>query len=78
MDITRLRTSGSGAIDDLCEIAEHLGYRDSFRQLLCNNGAAVSSFLDFLTDNPGCVEAIHDWILDNYEEELEEPDDVDE
>ena len=76
--IRDLRTEGSGAIEDLCEISEHLGYRGSFQQLICNNGSAVSSLLNFLEDNPGCVEAIHDWISYNYSDELSEVEDSEE
>ena len=67
---------------DLCKIAELLGYKDTGRfainQLQCENGAFVSSLLRFLDDNPGCMKAIQDWILnkyfddDNSEEDLSE------
>ncbi len=70
--LNALRTEGSRAIDDLCEMAETLGYKDKYGQLICNNGAAVSSFLYFLENNPGAVEAIYDWVRENYLSEDDE------
>ena len=52
--------------DDLCKIAEILGYRRrTGGQLTCKNGAQVSSLLDFLDDNPGLIEAMMNWTFDN-------------
>lgn len=54
--------------DDLCKLAEMLGYKDQGRfainQMQCNNGAFVSSLLSFFEDNPGVMEAIHEWVLE--------------
>ena len=69
--------------DDLCKLAEMLGYRTKgWGQLQCNNGAFVSSLLDFFNDNPGAIEAVHNFVLENIEaydlekeEEEEELDD---
>lgn len=66
---------------DLCALVEKVGYNDqSFRQLINNNGSAVSSLTDFFDDNPGAMEAVHEWILENVEldEEEEDEDVVDE
>lgn len=62
--------------DDLCKMAEDLGYKRPWGQLQCNNGAFVSSLLDFLDDNPGAMEAIQEWALENCDlfEETEEED----
>ena len=68
MNFQNLRTHGAGAIQDLCALVEQLGYRGSFQQLTFNNGASVSSLLNFLEDNPGCVESILDWVQDNYDD----------
>jgi hypothetical protein len=59
--------------DDLCKMAEDLGYKRPWGQLQCNNGAFVSSLLDFLDDNPGAMEAIQEWALKNCD--LDETDD---
>lgn len=64
--------------DDLCKIAEILGYRRrTGGQLTCRNGAQVTSLIDFLNDNPGLIEAMMNWTFDNVllddddDEELE-------
>lgn len=64
--------------DDLCKLAEMLGYRPEpgFGQLQCKNGAFVSSLLEFFNDNPGAIEAVHNFVLENIDcYELEEDED---
>jgi hypothetical protein len=66
----------------LAQICESLGYTRSFGQLQFDNGAFVSSILDFFDDNPGAIEAIYNFMLENaealnVEEESEEQDDED-
>jgi hypothetical protein len=66
--------------DDLCKLAEMLGYGEKWGQLQCSNGAFVSSLLSFFNDNPGAIEAVHGFVmqnldvydLDEEEEELDE------
>lgn len=74
--LDKLATEGSTAVNDLCKLAELMGYRDTGRfainQLQCNNGAFVSSLLRFFEDNSGAVEAVHEWVRENYEQEMEE------
>lgn len=72
------RVEGHGAIKDLCLLAERIGYNSPYKQHYCDNGAAVSSFLDFLEDNPGCVTTIHSWINEHYQDQLSEPEEDDE
>ncbi len=64
---------------DLCALVEKVGYNDhNFRQLINNNGSAVSSLTDFFDDNPGAMEAVQEWILENVDlEEDSEEDDFD-
>jgi hypothetical protein len=66
--------------DDLCKLAEMLGYRDTrFGQLQCNNGAFVSSLLDFFNDNPGAREAVHSFVMENIDSyELDEDEEEEE
>lgn len=64
--------------DDLCKMAEMLGYGDRFGQLQCNNGAYVSSLLNFFDDNPGAMEALQDWVLENSDLEDDEVDECEE
>jgi hypothetical protein len=60
----RLRDS-----NDLCLLAEKLGYgRGRIQQLQCNNGAFVSSLLEFFDDNPGAMEALVEWVAENHDE----------
>src|SRR5579885_2882519 len=69
--------------EDLCKLAEMLGYKSTGRfainQLQCNNGAFASSLLSFFDDNPGAMEALKEWVLDNcdLDEEDDEEDDED-
>lgn len=70
--IEDLDTCGTRGVEDLCALTERLGYGRSFKQLMLNNGSALSSLSDFLQDNPGAIEALYDWIQDNFESELEE------
>ncbi len=63
--------------EDLCMLAEMIGYRAKYGQLINNNGTTVTSLLDFFDDNPGAMEAIHTWVLEQiengtYAEALEE------
>lgn len=56
----RMRSS-----EDLCKLAEVLGYGGPPNQLQCNNGAYVSSMVHFFDSNPGALEAIQNWVLEN-------------
>jgi len=67
----RLRKS-----DDLVKLAADLGYDTYPNQLTCSNGAHVSGLLNFFDDNPGALDAVRDWILDNSE--LDEDDEEEE
>lgn len=51
--------------EDLCKLAEDLGYGGFPHQLQNNNGAYVSSLTNFLNDNPGAIEALVEWALEN-------------
>ena len=49
------------------------------KQLQFRNGAWVTSITEFLDDNPGAIEAITNWINENYpilEEDESEEDEV--
>lgn len=69
--------------DDLCELAEMLGYKETGRfainQLQCNNGAFVSSLLRLLDDNPDLMDTMKEWVLENVDlEETEEDEECEE
>lgn len=55
--------------EDLVKLAADLGYDTYPQQLICNNGAAVSGLLNFFDDNPGAMQAVMDWVNDNYDED---------
>lgn len=79
-EVEKLRIRKS---DDLCELAEMLGYKETGRfainQLQCNNGAFVSSLLSLLDDNPDLMDTMKDWVLENVDlEETEEDDECEE
>ena len=75
-DIENTRDNAAG----LAKMAELLGYgRDEIDQLRLENGAYASSLLAFFDDNPGAVEAVVNFVLDNGKDrdgnDLEEDDD---
>jgi hypothetical protein len=74
--LEQFATEGSPATADLCKMAELMGYKESggfaINQLQCSNGAFVSSLLRFFEDNPGAIEAVHDWVHKNYKQDMEE------
>jgi hypothetical protein len=66
------KTDGCCAIDDLAKMAELMGYGGQPQQLQLNNGCFVSSIISFFEDNPGAIEAIHNWVREEYESEIAE------
>lgn len=74
-DLDGLRIEGSRGFEDLCKLAEMLGYRrERYGQLQNRNGSFVSSLMDFFEDNPGCIEAIHEWVRTQYAADIEAND----
>jgi hypothetical protein len=71
-EFQNLRNEGGRGFQDLCKLAEELGYDGAPQQLQNNNGTFVSSLIYFLEDNPGAVQSIYDWVHENYEEEIPE------
>lgn len=69
---------------DLCALAERLGYRGRLEQLQNSNGSFVSNLTAFFDDNPGAIEAVVTWVLetgrtrDGSEIPDELPEDADE
>ena len=54
--------------EDLCKLAELIGYNQGrLSQLQCNNGAFVSSLLAFFDDNPGAIEAVQQFVVENID-----------
>lgn len=69
------RFEGEAGVENLAYLIQRLSGPPAIRQLQFRNGCHVTSITEFLADNPGCVEAMLDWIQDNYSEcNDQEPD----
>jgi hypothetical protein len=80
-EIEDLHTEGGRGVEDLAKMAEELGYRGAWQQLMLGNGTAVSSITNMLEDNPGMIRAIYDFVLENdhlYDLAPEEDEEEDE
>lgn len=57
------RNDGRTGVENLAKLAGALGYNDpmKFGQFL---GGCYGDLIEFLEDNPGCVEAIKEWIAE--------------
>lgn len=74
------RNEGRRGVENLCKLARGLGYKDTqyFGQFA--HDGSMGDLIEFLEDNPGCIEAIKEWIgdhgcqdwHDNLESELPE------
>jgi hypothetical protein len=63
---------GPTGVKNLCKLARALGYRDMF-QMGRFDGGSYGDLIEFLEDNPGCVEAIKEWMAEqNIKEWVEE------
>jgi hypothetical protein len=65
------RNEGSTGVENLCKLARTLGYKDSqyFGQF---KDGCYGDLINFLEDNPGCIEAIKEWIGENGCDEWKE------
>lgn len=78
------RNEGSKGFSNLCKIARALGYRDPLFQGSLSQGGYSGDLMIFLEDNPGAIEAIMNWIVEQgeyaseWKEELESELDEDE
>lgn len=61
-------------LEDLALLVRDLGYKSELHQLQFRNGASASDLFDFFEDNPGALEAVVDWIHENYGDEEDEED----
>ena len=63
MDENKLyRTEGRKGVENICQLARALGYRDPqyFGQL--SSKAAIGDLVCMLEDNPGMLEAMFEWV----------------
>lgn len=78
------RFEGESGVKNLAKICRILGYQDfqSYGQFLHDGTyGAYGDIFAFLEDNPGCIEAMVEWMkdhLDCYEEHLNPDGDEDE
>lgn len=55
---------GRRGLVGLCKIAKALGYNDPMHFGQLESGATIGDFIEFIQDNPGCVSAIKEWIVE--------------
>lgn len=66
---------GSSGVKNLCRLVRGMGYKDTMYFGQFAQDGSYGDLIEFLEDNPGCVEAIKEWIgdqdLDEWRENLE-------
>lgn len=72
------RWEGEKATENFAYLCERLVGRPGIQQLAFNNGCYVSGILEFMEDNPGLVQAMVEWVEENYESEIEEKEEEEE
>jgi hypothetical protein len=73
MDQAKLtQFEGRRGVEGLCQLARALGYKDSMYFGQLSSKAALGDLLMFLEDNPGAIEALHNWIRDTNSPEFRE------
>jgi hypothetical protein len=80
------RTEGETGVKNLCKLVNAMGYSDEFRFGSFEYNGSYGDLITFLEDNPGCIEAIKEWIgdqniqdwKDNLEAHLPHKDEEDE
>jgi hypothetical protein len=76
-------TEGARGLKNLAKLVRLLGHKDFQSYGMFENGAAAGDILTFLEENPGAIEALYNWVDENYSDELgalvdEEEDDEEE
>lgn len=64
---------GRRGVENLCQIAGALGYRDPTRWGQLNSKAAIGDLICMLEDNSGMIEAMIEWIRSRNFREFREP-----
>jgi hypothetical protein len=61
---------GRKGVEALCQLTRAIGYKDPqyFGQM--TSKAAIGDLICFLEDNPGAIEALHNWIRDTASPEF--------
>jgi hypothetical protein len=73
MDQEKLyRTEGRKGLENLCQVARAVGYKDPHYQMQLSSKAAVGDLILFLEDNPGAIEAVFNWVREQNSPEFKE------
>jgi hypothetical protein len=56
------RNEGRQGVENLCRLVNAMGYQDSMHFGQFAHNGAIGDLVEFLEDNPGCIEAIKSWI----------------
>ena len=75
-EFEKLSSEGNRGFMDLCRLARGLGYKDELRQMINSDGSCCGDLHCFLQDNPGAIQAIYNWIDENYEDDIEDEPDI--
>ena len=71
MDQEKLyRIEGRQGVENLCTLARAVGYKDPMYFGQLSSRAAIGDLICMLEDNPGMIEAIHNWIRDQNSPEM--------
>lgn len=60
-------------MEGLCQLVRAIGYKDPMRRQSLSSRACLGDLIEFLSDNPGAIEAVVSWI---GEQEVPEWDDA--
>jgi len=66
------RIEGPVGLKNLCRLCCFIGYEDQNYRLQLDNGCSVGDLINFLEDNPGAIEAIYNWIGNNFQKEIKD------
>jgi hypothetical protein len=62
-------TEGNTGVKNLCRIANAIGYKDTMYFGQFHQNGSYGDLINFLEDNPGAVDAVKEWIIDQNCEE---------
>jgi hypothetical protein len=63
---------GSRGVENLCRLVNTMGYQDAMHRGQFAQDGCHGDLIEFLSDNPGAIEAIINWIGDQDQEEWKE------
>jgi len=63
---------GSTGVENLCRLVNTMGYQDAMHRGQFAQDGCHGDLIEFLSDNPGAIEAIINWIADQNSPEWKE------